>query len=129
MVQTIQAYNNLLAWEEKTICQLLMAEINTHLPDAESKVRHGHPVRFLDGNPVVGYSKQKKWICLLFRSGQSFEESGLSAEWSFKAAQVIYTTSDQIMSEDLIRWLWKAKTIQRDYKNIVKRKGVLERIV
>ncbi len=129
MHQAIQDYNDLLTAEEKAICELLMVEINTHLPSAESKIRHRNPVRFLDGNPVVWYSKQKKGICLLFRSGQSFDEAGLKAEWSFKAAQIFYTASDQIDNQDLMRWLWKAKTIQRDYKNIVKRKGVLERIV
>lgn len=128
MAQDIPAYNTLQSSEDKVICESLMHTINTHLTDAESKIRHGHPVRFLAGNPVVGYSKQKKWICLLFRSGQSFDEDKLQPEWSFKAAQIYYTNSEQIESKDLQRRLDKARAIQRDYKNIVKRKGVLERL-
>lgn len=34
----------------------------------------------------------------------------------------------QINREDVIRWIEKAKVIQWDYKNIVKRKGVLVRL-
>ena len=124
----IQTYNNLLSPDEKAICDSLMHTINTSLTDAESKIRHGHPVWFLAGNPVVGYSKQKKWICLPFRSGQSFDEENLHPEWKFKAAQICYTDSTQIDSKDLQRWLEKSKSIQRDYKNIVKRRGVLERL-
>jgi hypothetical protein len=60
MLTDIQVYNNLLSPEEKAVSDTLMQEITTHLTDATSKVWHGHPVRFLDGNPVVGYSKQKK---------------------------------------------------------------------
>jgi hypothetical protein len=77
----------------------------------------------LDGNPIVGYSKLKDCIRLLFWSGQSFDEPGLEAEGSFKAAEARYTFDDQIVPRDL-----KAIEIQWDYKNIVKRKGKLERL-
>jgi hypothetical protein len=66
---------------------------------------------------------------LLFRSGQSFEEEWLSPEGSFKAAEKRYGSIEQINKEDLERRIAKAITIQWDYKNIVKRKGVLERLV
>ena len=128
MQNTIEAYNHTLGEEHASICQHLALVIEQHLSDTESKIRHGHPVWFLDGNPVVGYSAQKKWICLLFWSGQSFEEPWLSHEWSFKAAQKVYTASDQIDDTELTRRLSKAKTIQRDYKNIVRRKGALEKL-
>ena len=45
-------------------------------PHAENKIWHAHPVWFLDGNPVVGYSKQKVGVVLLFWSGQSFGRGG-----------------------------------------------------
>lgn len=66
---------------------------------------------------------------LLFWSGQSFDEPGLQPEGKFKAAEARYTSVDQINTTDLQRWLEKARNIQWDYKNIVKRKGRLERLV
>ena len=65
---------------------------------------------------------------LLFWSGQSFEEDALKKEGSFKAAEVRFTAADQVNQEDLKRWLAKARKIQWDYKNIVRRKGQLERL-
>ena len=121
-------YNRSLAAEDQETCNLLAAEINQTLPDAENKIWHAHPVWFLDGNPVVGYSKLKDCIRLLFWSGQSFEENTLKKEGSFKAAEVRYTSADQVNTQDLKRWLAKAREIQWDYKNIVRRKGRLERL-
>lgn len=106
-----------------------MTEINKALPKAESKIWHANPVWFLDGNPVVGYSKLKESVALLFWSGQTFKEDGLEPEGSFKAAEARYTKADQIKKTALRRWLKKARTIQWDYKNIVKRKGKLVRLV
>lgn len=123
-----QAYNNAQAKQEKDICNVLAREIDRGLPEAENKIWHRHPVWFLDGNPVVGYSKLKGCIRLLFWSGQSFDEPSLQKEGTFKAAEVRYTARDQIRTTDLARWLKKAREIQWDYKNIVKRKGVLERL-
>lgn len=114
--------------EDKAICEVLYAEICEALPDAEHKIWHRHPVWFLEGNPVAGYSKLKGCIRLLFWSGQSFDEPGLVPEGSFKAAEARYTSVDQVNTEELRRWLDKARDIQWDYKNIVKRKGVLERL-
>ena len=124
----IQAYNNVQTDEEKEICNLLAVEINKHLTKAENKIWHAHPVWFLDGNPVVGYSKLKNGIRLLFWSGQSFDEPGLQNEGSFKAAEIRYTSARQIIKKDLRRWLKKSKEKQWDYKNIVKRKGKLVRL-
>lgn len=122
----IQQYNNSLSRDDKSICNLLAQEISSHLPDAENKIWHRHPVWFLDGNPVVGYSKHKDGIRLLFWSGQSFDEEALQAEGTFKAAEARYSSVDDVNTKDLKRWLEKSKKIQWDYKNIVKRRGVLE---
>ncbi|HEY1202767.1 MAG TPA: DUF1801 domain-containing protein [Niastella sp.] len=124
----VQAYNNNQSPEEKAICDLLAKEIDAALPDAENKIWHAHPVWFLAGNPIVGYSKLKGGIRVLFWSGQSFDEAGLQKEGSFKAAEARYTELGQVNKTDLKRWLKKARDIQWDYKNIVKRKGVLERL-
>lgn len=128
MNKDIQAYNSKQSGTDKEICNLLAGEISINLPKAENKIWHGHPVWFLDGNPIVGYSKLKDSVRLLFWSGQSFDESELQKEGSFKAAEIRYTSSEQVNAKDLKRWLKKAQTIQWDYKNIVKRKGVLERL-
>lgn len=124
----IQTYNDSQSDEDKIICDILSQEISSCLHEAENKIWHRHPVWFLDGNPVVGYSKLKDSVRLLFWSGQSFEENGLQNEGSFKAAEIRFTKADQINVDDLKRWLEKARNIQWDYKNIVKRKGVLIRL-
>ena len=118
-------YNNAQTEEDKLICTSLYEQISQHLPDAENKIWHRHPVWFLDGNPIVGYSKLKNSIRLLFWSGQSFDEPDLQVEGSFKAAEARYTNVGQINQENLERWLEKGRNIQWDYKNIVKRKGNL----
>ena len=124
----IQAHNTAQAAGDKRICDALAKAIDRHLEGAESKIWHGYPVWFLDGNPIVGYAKLKDCIRLLFWSGQSFDEPGLAVEGSFKAAEARYTSHKQIAAGDLKRWLKKAIEIQWDYKNIVKRKGKLERL-
>ncbi len=128
MKSEIQTYNNSQTAEDKEICDLLYNIIDKNITEAENKIWHAHPVWFLDGNPIVGYSKLKGSVRLLFWSGQSFEEEKLQNEGSFKAAEMRYTNVDQINEEDLKRWLGKSIEIQWDYKNIVKRKGVLLRL-
>jgi len=129
MNDDVKAYNDKLADDHKAICDLLAREIQRGLPGSEHKVWHGHPVWFLDGNPITGYSPRKDGsISLLFWSGQSFDEPDLKPEGKFKAAEVRYTDPSQVNTEDLARWLKKSTEIQWDYKNIVKRRGVLERL-
>lgn len=123
-----QTYNESLEVEDRAICEVLAGEIDAALPDAENKIWHAHPVWFLAGNPIVGYSKLKGCIRLLFWSGQSFECDGLAPEGKFKAAEARYTAVDQIDHERLKRWLEEARDVQWDYKNIVRRKGRLERL-
>ncbi len=128
MNNEIQAYNDSQLPTDQEICNTLATLICKGLPTAEYKIWHAHPVWFLDGNPVAGYSKLKGDVRLLFWSGQSFDELKLHNEGSFKAAEIRYTDAGQIDSSDLKRWLVKAEQIQWDYKNLVKRKGVLERL-
>ena len=124
----VAKYNVAQAHPDREICELLAREIDRGLPEAESKIWHAHPVWLLDGNPIVGYSKLKGCVRLLFWSGQSFEEEGLTKEGTFKAAEARYTAVDQIDPERLQRWLAEARDIQWDYKNLVRRKGRLERL-
>lgn len=121
-------YNKALAPADRKIANLLAKAIDKHLPEAENKIWHAHPVWFLEGNPIVGYSKVKDCIRLLFWSGQSFDEEELQKEGTFKAAEARYTAVKEVDTENLARWLSKARDIQWDYKNIVRRKGKLERL-
>ena len=130
MHSDIQKYNNNQIGESYLICTLLSKIIMKNFPEAENKVWHAHPVWFLDGNPIVGYDKLKDCVRLMFWSGASFEEDELKiGTGKFKDASKTYTNVSQINEEDVIRWIEKSKIIQWDYKNIVKRKGVLERLV
>ncbi|HWU71706.1 MAG TPA: DUF1801 domain-containing protein [Pseudoxanthomonas sp.] len=119
-----RTYNDAQSVDDRAICDLLARQIDRGLPEAENKVWHRHPVWFLDGNPVVGYSKLKSCIRLLFWSGRSFDEAGLHNEGSFQAAEARYTSAAQVDVEALQRWLGKARDIQWDYKNIIKNKGL-----
>ena len=121
-------YNDAQAPADRAICQLLAEQIDRALPEAENKIWHAHPVWFLDGNPVVGYSKLKESVRLLFWSGQSFEENGLKPEGTFKAAEARYTAVDDVDLAKLERWLAESRDVQWDYKNLVRRKGQLERL-
>jgi len=129
MSPDIKSYKQTLKSEDKKIAAILSEEICKHLPEAENKIWHAHPVWFLDRNPIVGYSKQKKGIRLMFWSGRSFNEEKLNIEGEkFQDASIFYNDCEEIDKDDLKRWLEKSREIQWDYKNIVKRKGVLERL-
>lgn len=129
----IQAYNNAQTETDSAICNTLATAISAQLKTAEenleSKIWHAHPVWFLNENPIVGYSKEKKGLRLMFWSGADFEEAGLAVLGAkFKDASIFYKDVADINVEDLKRWLQKSMAIQWDYKNIVKRKGQLLRL-
>lgn len=129
MNEEIKSYNNQHTSTYKEICSLLALTINNELTEAENKIWHAHPVWFLNGNPIVGYSKQKKGIRLMFWSGADFEEESLNIKGQkFKDASVFFNSVTEVNTNDIIRWLKKSREVQWDYKNIVKRKGKLERI-
>jgi len=121
-------YNDALGAGDKAIADLLAQEIESGLPEAENKVWHAHPVWFLDGNPIVGYSKLKSCVRLLFWSGQSFKTPGLGKEGSFRAAEARYTSAEEVDLDLLRGWLAESRQIQWDYRNIAKRKGKLVRL-
>lgn len=124
MNKETQAFNHSETAEEREVCDFFANQIAQHLPEAKNKIWHGHPVWFLDGNPVTGYSKQKAGIRLMFWSGVSFDEEKLKpGTGKFKDASIFYTSAGQVDRDDLKRWLKKSHEIQWDYKNVVKRKG------
>ncbi len=125
----IVTYNSKQVMADQEICNRLAGIIDKELTGAESRIWHAHPVWFIDGNPIAGYSKQKKGIRLRFWSGAGFEEDGLTVLGEkFKDASIFYNHISEINTKDLKRWLDKSEKIQWDYKNIVKRKGKLERL-
>lgn len=128
MNEEINKYHLSLEDSDQEICNVLFQLIDATLKNANAKVWHGHPVWFLDGNPVVGYSKRKNDICLLFWSGQSFDEPILKASGKFKAAEIHFKQLSDLDITSITRCVEKSAQIQWDYKNIVKRKGVLERL-
>lgn len=108
---------------------LLASEIERHLPHAQAKLWHAHPVWFLQDNPIVGYSRQKRGIRLMFWSGAGFDEPGLPVRGAkFKDASVFYASADDVDTDDLARWLHKSRQVQWDYRNLARRKGRLERL-
>lgn len=129
MASEIDDYHKKLSLNDQAICSLLAKIIKATLIESEGKIWHGHPVWFIDGNPIVGYSKQKAGIRLMFWSGTDFEEDSLNVKGKkFKDASMFYNQVSEINESDLIRWLNKSRVIQWDYKNIMKRKGILERL-
>lgn len=129
MNHEIKAYNDKQTLDDKEICNLLYSIIESELTEAKNKIWHAHPVWFLEDNPIVGYSKQKKGIRLMFWSGADFDEEGLTVKGQkFKDASIFYNNIEEINSNLLLRWLKKSREIQWDYKNIIIRKGKLEKL-
>ena len=122
----IQKYNSSQTESDQEICSKLSELITYFLSFTEAKIWHSHPVWFIDGNPIVGYGKQKKGIRLMFWSGKSFQEEKLNVEGvKFQDSSIFYNDVAEISDEDLLRWLKKSENIQWDYKNLIKRKGEL----
>lgn len=128
MNKDIKLYIDQQSDTDKEICELLTDTIDNELIEAESKIWHAHPVWFIQGNPIVGYSKQKKGIRLMFWSGADFDEDILNIKGpNFKDASIFYNKLTEVNTDELIRWLKKSREIIWDYKNLIKRKGKLER--
>ena len=129
MSTDIDAYHEEQAAADRAIIDVLRKEIESGLPEAQAKVWHGAPVWFLNDNPTVGYSKLKGRVRLLFWSSADFEEGGPEpGTGKFKDAHIDFTSKEQIGTVDLARWLDKSQRIQWNYRDIVKHKGVLERL-
>jgi len=118
----IAAYNDKLGEQERGIALELCALISKNLPAAEGKVWHGHPVWFIDGNPIVGYSLKKSGIEMLFWSGQSFKSDALRAIGKFKAAALSIPNKEALDPTLITALLIEAKSIQWDYANLPKKR-------
>lgn len=123
------AYRVSLSESHQAIGDVLYSAIASGLTEATFKIWHRHPVWFLNGNPIVGFSSEKKGLRLMFWSGSDFDEPDLDVKGGkFKDASVFFNQVGEVTLHDLVRWIQKARIVQWDYKNIVLRKGVLERI-
>jgi hypothetical protein len=71
MHNNISTFNDALPEDRKAICLLLAATIQKAFPDAESKVWHGAPVWFLNGNPIAGYDSLKDSVRILLRQART----------------------------------------------------------
>jgi len=117
-------YNEALAEPAKSLCNALLESIEVSFPDAEAKVWHGHPVWFLNENPIVGYSQQKAGVQLLFWSGKSFPTVGLEPVGKHQAAGLTLKQVADLDQALLAGWLIEAREIQWDYANVVKRRSL-----
>lgn len=125
-MKEIEDFNNKLSENDKAICCLLREVIEKSLKNSNAKLYHGSPVWFIHENPIVGYSKKKEGVALLFWSGQSFTKPGLKAIGKFKAAEIIYNKLERVDLEQIKDWLLESMKIQWDYKDIIKNKGEME---
>ena len=124
----IQEYNNSQLLEDQKICDLLMKIIDSNLDGSTSKLWHGAPVWFLDGNPVVGYSKQKGGVRLMFWSGADFgEENLIPGTGKFKDASIFYNSTSEINDKEIKVWLKKAKKSSGTIKTLLNAKGNLSK--
>ena len=119
---SVAEYNNELNPEFRVLANQLSKLFENQVPQAESKVWHGHPVWFIEGNPVFGYSLKKAGLEVLFWSGKSFKKAGLRPIGKFQAAGISISTADDV--EALKDWLEEAKAIQWDYKNLPKKRAL-----
>lgn len=130
MHPSIVDYNTALEPQYREVANYLSALIELSLPEAEGRIWHRHPVWFLEGNPIVGYSVQKPGLRLMFWSGADFGEPGLHVVGGkFKDASVFYRAFDEVEPQEVERWLERSRLVQWDYKNIVRNRGLLAKLL
>ena len=119
---SVAEYNEQLAPEFRELADQLAKSFKKQVPQAEAKVWHGHPVWFIEGNPVFGYSLKKAGLEVLFWSGKSFKKAGLKPIGKYQAAGISISTKSEV--EALNDWLQEAEAIQWDYKNLPKKRAL-----
>jgi hypothetical protein len=124
----ITKFNNELDSSARAACDTIRELLDDALGREGSKLYHGAPVWFLDGNPIAGYSIKKEGIAVLFWSGQGFVEPGLRAVGKYKAAELLVPEGRAVPVEPMKKWLAESKRVMWDYKNLAKKQGVLEKL-
>lgn len=120
--QDILNYNDELESTVRELAQAFCTQIAATIPQAQGKVWHGHPVWFIDENPVAGYSLKKSGLEVLFWSGQSFKNPGLKPIGKFKAAGFPLASQSDLISIE--GWLKESISIQWDYANLPKKRSL-----
>jgi len=65
----------------------------------------------------------------MFWSGADFDVENLNVKGQkFKDASIFYNHVSEVNTKELILWLQKSREIQWNYKDLVKKKGKLERL-
>ena len=123
---SIGEYNAVLSPAHREIAGFLAGLFSEHVPEAEGKVWHGHPVWFVGKNPVFGYSLKKAGIEVLFWSGQSFRTPGLTPNGKFKAAALPVSDLANLDVARLVSWLRESIEIQWDYGNLLKNRELVK---
>ena len=121
---TIDEYNDALDGDHPSTCAFLAELIERGLPEATAKVWHGHPVWFIDGNPIVGYHLHKSGLRILFWSGQSFASNALTPVGSFQAAGMGVNGREGFDVAAFEGLLAQSREIQWDYANLPKRRAL-----
>jgi uncharacterized protein YdhG (YjbR/CyaY superfamily) len=119
---SVAEYSEQLAQELRDLAEQLTKQFTKQVPQAEAKVWHGHPVWFIEGNPVFGYSLKKAGLEVLFWSGKSFKKAGLKPIGKYQAAGISISTKSDV--EALKDWLQESVAIQWDYKNLPKKRAL-----
>ncbi len=114
----IEDYYATLTGATAETCNQLRELIGRELPTAMTKVWHGHPVWFINDNPIVGFSLKRGGVQLLFWSGQSFSQPGLVPVGKYKAAEIDIPSVSDINETQLKGWLEESQSVQWDYANL-----------
>lgn len=122
--EDVVAYNAAQKDEHATICEALMKLFSKTVAEADAKVWHGHPVWFIDGNPIVGYHLQKSGLRILFWSGQSFASNALTPVGNFQAAGMGVDGREGFDVAAFEGLLAQSREIQWDYANLPKRRAL-----
>ena len=120
-------YNASLDAENGRIGSHLAERISHAIAAADCKVWHGHPVWFIDGNPIVGYSLKKSGMQVLFWSGQSLTAAALRPLGKFKAAFLDVPNLETFDEPSFEALLAEAVSVQWNYLGLPKL-GRLEKL-
>jgi hypothetical protein len=105
----------------KALASKLDALFNSHLPHCENKVWHSSPVWFDEGNPIVTYFVKKDRVFVMFWNGQNLSGSGLKPVGKYSAADIGFSSLDELNEVQMQAWLTEAKDKpQNDFSMRVK---------
>ena len=110
---TIEEYIAGLEPPNDVIAEALRAHIDTGLPEADSKVWHGHPVWMINDQPVAGFKAYPSSVTFMLWRGQSVNDDTetLQASGSADMATLKIADTDGFDGEALDDWLRQAREL------------------